>query len=82
MNNSFIQCREQKPNHRVVHHELKKMSLAERKKLAKELMEEVEMEETGKEMKHPSQETDFENPFNTCSPAVNDKVLYIQCSRL
>lgn len=58
------------------------MSLAEKRKLAKELMEEVEMEETGKEMKHPFQETDFENPFNTCSPAVIDKVLYVQQSRL
>lgn len=50
------------------------MSLADKKKLAKELMDEVQMEEEGKELKHPFQETDFENPFNICPPAVNDKV--------
>lgn len=66
--------REQRPNHRVVHHELKKLSLADKKKLAKELMEEVQMEETGTQLKHPLQETDFDNPFNTCPPAVNDNV--------
>lgn len=50
------------------------MNLVDKKKLAKELMEEVQMEETGTELKHPFQDTDFDNPFNTCPPAVNDKV--------
>lgn len=58
----------------MVHHELKKMSLADRKKLAQELMDEVQLEELGQEQKHPFQESDFENPFNTCPPAFNDKV--------
>lgn len=66
---------EQCPNHRVIHHELKKLSLADKKKLAKELMEEVQMEETGTKLKHPFQDTDFDNPFNICPPAVNDKVI-------
>lgn len=65
---------EQRPNRRMVHHEIKKMSHADKKKLAVELMEEVELEEKGTELKHPFQDTDFENPFNTCPPAVNDKV--------
>lgn len=50
------------------------MNLVDKKKLAKELMDEVQLEELGKELKHPFQDSDFENPFNTCPPAVNDKV--------
>lgn len=66
--------RDQWPNERVVHHELKKMSISKRKELAKTLLEEAEIEERGEEAKHPFQDTDFENPFNTCPPAVNSKV--------
>ncbi|XP_071520471.1 uncharacterized protein [Panulirus ornatus] len=66
---------DQRPNERVVHHELKKMDLEDRRKLARRLMHEVEMEEKEIESKHPFQETDFENPFNTCPPAANDKVI-------
>lgn len=54
------------------------MSHADKKKLAKELMEEVQREEAGTELKHPFQDTDFENPFNTCPPAVNNKVGHVQ----
>lgn len=72
--NFFIFFRDQKPNKRKVHHELKKMSLADRKKLAKELMEEVQLEELGQELKHPFQDSDFENPFNICPPAFSNKV--------
>lgn len=66
--------RDQWPNDRVVHHEIKKMSISKRKELAKALMEDVEAEEKADELKHPFQDTDFENPFNTCPPAVNSKV--------
>lgn len=74
-NMDVIDYWEQRPNHRTLHHEIKKMSLADKKQLAKELMEELEQEEAGTELKHPFQDTDFENPFNTCPPAVNDKVI-------
>ena len=57
-----------------MHNEIKKMSSADKKKLAKKLMEEIERKEKGTELKHPYQESDFENPFNTCPPAVNNKV--------
>nr|XP_045601407.1 uncharacterized protein LOC123760049 [Procambarus clarkii] len=66
---------EQHPNERIIHHELKKMSLEEKRKLAKSLLEDVEAEEKGAEDKHVFQETDFENPFNTCPPAVNAEIL-------
>ncbi|XP_042888985.1 uncharacterized protein LOC122264253 [Penaeus japonicus] len=66
---------DQWPNERVVHHEIKKMSISKRKELAKALMEDVEAEEKADELKHPFQDTDFENPFNTCPPAVNSKIL-------
>lgn len=66
---------EQVPNHRAVHHEIKKMTLQERRDLAKDLLQDVETEEKGESAKHPFQDTDFENPFNTCPPAVNDKVV-------
>nr|XP_027230665.1 uncharacterized protein LOC113822330 [Penaeus vannamei] len=65
---------DQKPNERAIHHEIKKMSIEERKKLAEELLEDVVAEEKG-EAKHPFQDTDFDNPFNTCAPAANGKVL-------
>ncbi|XP_047477887.1 NADH-cytochrome b5 reductase 1-like isoform X2 [Penaeus chinensis] len=50
------------------------MSIEERKKLADALLEDVAAEEEG-EAKHPFQDTDFDNPFNTCAPAANGKVL-------
>ena len=50
-------------NERTLHHEIKKMSSADKKKLGKELMKEVEQEEMGIELKHPFQESDFENPL-------------------
>ncbi|KAG7159536.1 Oxidoreductase FAD-binding and C-terminal Acyl-CoA dehydrogenase domains-containing protein [Homarus americanus] len=64
---------DQHVNKRVIHQELKKMTLEEKQELAKSLAEDVELEK-GAENKHPFQETDFENPFHTCPPAVNDKV--------
>ncbi|KAG7173594.1 NADH-cytochrome b5 reductase 1-like 1 [Homarus americanus] len=54
------------------------MNLEEKKKLAKTLIEDVESEEKGIEFKHPFQETDFENPFNTCPPAANGKIIKTQ----
>ncbi|KAK8732376.1 hypothetical protein OTU49_007064 [Cherax quadricarinatus] len=66
---------DQHPNERMIHHELQKMNLSEKKKLVKALLEDVQAEERGAEAKHPFQETDFENPFNTCPPAVNDQVI-------
>ena len=65
--------REQKCNERSLHHELKKMNLDERRKLAKKLLEEADAEEGGN-IKHPYQETDFENPFNTKPPTYNTQV--------
>ncbi|XP_063877102.1 uncharacterized protein LOC135109604 isoform X3 [Scylla paramamosain] len=65
----------QRPNTRIVHHEIEKMSYEDKKKLAEELMEEVELEKKKTELKHPFQDSDFDNPFNTCPPAVNDKVI-------
>ncbi|KAK3879903.1 hypothetical protein Pcinc_015547 [Petrolisthes cinctipes] len=62
-------------NDRVIHNELKKMNVEQKKELAQRLLKEVDMEEKGIDSKHPYQETDFENPFNTCPPAVNDKVI-------
>lgn len=50
------------------------MNVEQKKELAQRLLKEVEMEEKGVDSHHPYQETDFENPFNTCPPAVNDKV--------
>lgn len=61
-------------NERAVHNELKKMNAGQKKELAQRLLKEAEMEEKEIDSKHPYQETDFENPFNTCPPAVNDKV--------
>ncbi|XP_042888990.1 uncharacterized protein LOC122264255 isoform X2 [Penaeus japonicus] len=66
---------EQKVNQRVVHHEVQKMSIEERKKLARDLLEDVRAGETGVKLKHPFQDSDFDNPFNTCPPAACDKVL-------
>ena len=45
------------------------MSLQGRKALAKKLLEECEAEESGVSLNAPYQDTDFENPFNTCPPA-------------
>lgn len=50
------------------------MSVEDKKKLARSLLEEVEIEEMGTQHRHPFQESDFENPLNTCPPAINDKV--------
>ncbi|CAL4114134.1 unnamed protein product, partial [Meganyctiphanes norvegica] len=61
---------EQRCNERALHHELKKMNLDERRKLAKKMLEEADAEERG-DVKHPYQETDFENPFNTKPPTYN-----------
>ncbi|CAL4065939.1 unnamed protein product, partial [Meganyctiphanes norvegica] len=61
---------EQRCNERSLHHELKKMSLNERRKLAKKLLEDADAEEGGN-VKHPYQDTDFENPFNTKPPTYN-----------
>ncbi|XP_042213378.1 uncharacterized protein LOC121860350 [Homarus americanus] len=69
---------DQHTNNRIIHNELKKMNLEEKKKLAKTLIEDVESEEKGIEFKHPFQETDFENPFNTCPPAANGKIIKTQ----
>ncbi|XP_042238822.1 uncharacterized protein LOC121877242 [Homarus americanus] len=68
---------DQHVNKRVIHQELKKMTLEEKQELAKSLAEDVELEK-GAENKHPFQETDFENPFHTCPPAVNDKIIKSQ----
>lgn len=66
--------RERHANERVMHNELKKLSVLEKKKLAKNLLEEVEIEENGAQYKHSFQGSDFENPLNTCPPAISDKV--------
>lgn len=66
--------RNQHLNERVIHNEVQKMNVGQKKELAQRLLKEAEMEEKGIDSKHPYQETDFENPFNTCPPAVNDKV--------
>ncbi|XP_037785192.1 uncharacterized protein LOC119580999 [Penaeus monodon] len=65
---------QQKVNERVLHQEVQKMSIDERKKLANELLEDVRAEEAGREAKHPFQDSDFDNPFNTCPPAALSKV--------
>jgi len=65
---------EQKCNERSLHHELKKMNLDDRRQLAKKIMEEADAEERG-DVKHPYQETDFENPFNTKPPTFNAKAI-------
>lgn len=66
---------EQVPNKRAIHHEMKKMTLLEKKELAANLMKDIDVEEKGGNANHPFQDTDFENPFNTCPPAVNNKVI-------
>lgn len=50
------------------------MNVSQKKELAQKLLKEAEMEEAGTENRHPYQETDFDNPFNTRPPAVNDTV--------
>ncbi|KAK7022822.1 hypothetical protein SK128_011860 [Halocaridina rubra] len=64
---------EQVPNHRAVHHEIKKMTLHQRKQLAQDILKDVETAEKGDAAKHPFQDSDFENPFNTCPPAYNNR---------
>ncbi|XP_068236172.1 uncharacterized protein [Palaemon carinicauda] len=60
---------------RIIHNEVKKLSLEKKKELAQRLLDEVAANEKGKEIKHPFQDTDFENPFNTCPPATCGSVI-------
>ncbi|XP_066960938.1 uncharacterized protein [Macrobrachium rosenbergii] len=64
---------EQTANERVIHTEVQKLSLEEKRELAQSLLDEVAANEKGKAVKHPFQDTDFDNPFNTRLPAVCDK---------
>lgn len=71
---SVFFSRERKGNERKINHELGKMNLVEKKKLAERLAKEVAQEESGVSPNHPFQDTDFENPFNTSPPYYSDKV--------
>lgn len=51
-------------------HELSKMTAKSKKELAMKMLHEAELEERGEKINHPCQDTDFENPFNTCPPAI------------
>uniref|UniRef100_A0A2P2I086 Acyl-CoA dehydrogenase n=1 Tax=Hirondellea gigas TaxID=1518452 RepID=A0A2P2I086_9CRUS len=64
---------DKKVNERSINHELGKMNLCEKKKLAERLALEVAQEETNQSPNHPFQDTDFENPFNTCTPHYSPK---------
>ncbi|XP_064116416.1 uncharacterized protein LOC135222153 isoform X2 [Macrobrachium nipponense] len=64
---------EQSANDRVIHNEVQKLSLEQKRELAQSLLDEVAANEKGKVAKHPFQDTDFENPSNTCPPAACDK---------
>lgn len=70
---SAVDYWEQKGNERKINHELGKMNLADKKKLAERLAKEVAQEESGVSPNHPFQDTDFENPFNTSPPYYSDK---------
>ncbi|KAF2348837.1 Oxidoreductase FAD/NAD(P)-binding [Trinorchestia longiramus] len=72
---SVIDYWDQKVNERKIHHELGKMSLSDKKKLAKKLNDEVEQEESGLSPNHPYQDTDFENPFNTAPPSYSGEAI-------
>lgn len=64
----YLLFRSQKANEQKIHNELGKMKLAEKKKLAQQLAEEVALEESNKSLNHPYQDSDFDNPFNTTAP--------------
>jgi hypothetical protein len=67
-------ARERKPNERKIHHELGKMSVAQKKKLVEQLSAEVALEESGTCPNHPHQDQDFENPFHTAPPFYSNAV--------
>ncbi|KAL7646718.1 UNVERIFIED_CONTAM: hypothetical protein RMT77_001971 [Armadillidium vulgare] len=66
---------EQNCNERILHHEINKMNLKSKRELAMKLLEEVGIEESGTNSNHPFQDTDFENPFNTCPPKFAQRIL-------
>ncbi|XP_076043887.1 uncharacterized protein LOC143026975 [Oratosquilla oratoria] len=56
-------------DNRILHHELNKMKISDKKALGLQLIAEAEAEERGRESKRPNHDSDFENPFNTTPPA-------------
>lgn len=52
----------------MIHHEIQKMNLDEKRELMKSLAEDIETEQSLKSENHPYQNTDFDNPFNTSPP--------------
>ncbi|XP_013415256.1 uncharacterized protein LOC106177115 [Lingula anatina] len=52
----------------LVHAEVKKMTLDEKRKLAERLLSEVELEENGTSGLDANQDVQFDNPFATCLP--------------
>ncbi|KAK4328149.1 hypothetical protein Pmani_001424 [Petrolisthes manimaculis] len=65
---------EEMSNERLLQREVKKMTLEEKEKLGKKLLEEAQQERevsegTTSKQQHPYQDTDFLNPFNTAPPA-------------
>lgn len=55
-------------NERVLHQEVKKMTLEQKERIGRRLLEEASQERQGASANHPHQDTDFLNPFNTAQP--------------
>ncbi|XP_047469723.1 complex I assembly factor ACAD9, mitochondrial-like [Penaeus chinensis] len=59
---------EENANERVLHQEVKKMTLEQKERVGRRLLEEASQERQGASANHPYQDTDFLNPFNTAQP--------------
>ncbi|XP_069999966.1 uncharacterized protein [Penaeus vannamei] len=60
---------QERADQRVLQHEMQKLTLEEKGALAQKLLQEVEAQKEGAASRHPYQDTDFDNPFNTRPPA-------------
>ena len=66
--NNIYSHRERNAKIQTVQHEVNKMTIEQKKKLMERLASEIHNEENGVVLKHPYQDKDFDNPFNTCEP--------------
>ncbi|XP_066966515.1 uncharacterized protein [Macrobrachium rosenbergii] len=60
-------------NEQVMRREVKKMNPKQKEALGRRLLDEASRELSGTEAKHPYQDTDFMNPFNTSPPTVRNQ---------
>ncbi|XP_042236428.1 uncharacterized protein LOC121875790 [Homarus americanus] len=61
---------EESTNERIINREVRKMTAEEKVAMGQRLLDEAAQEQEGNIAKHPYQESDFDNPFNTAPPAV------------